>query len=129
MRGTWNAELHGPLADAQAEGASARRPDAHFYKNRNSGMCDAMTDCTDYLVRNNIRTLLFTGVNIDQCVMGTLQDASFKGLDCVLLKDGCATNSPDFARLNAEQNTMRGLGFLSTCKDLAEAAAQFEGAS
>lgn len=45
-----------------------------------------MTACTEYLEREGIRTLLFTGANIDQCVMGTLQDASLKGFDCIPLK-------------------------------------------
>lgn len=57
-------------------------------------MCDRMTDVTNFLNDNNLRTPLFTGINIDQCVMGTLQDAYLKGFDTILLKDGCATDSP-----------------------------------
>ncbi|KAK3379096.1 isochorismatase family protein [Lasiosphaeria ovina] len=122
MQGTWNAELHGPLAQAFTAGQTASRQDVRFHKNRNSGMCDKMTALTEYLEREQIKTLLFTGANTDQCVMGTLQDANLKGYDCVLLKDGCGTNSPEFAQLSAEYNCLRSWGFLSTCKDLATAA-------
>ncbi len=80
-----------------------------------------MTDCTDYIRKENIRTLLFTGLNTDQCVMGTLQEAYSKGFDTILLKDGCGTNSPEYAQLSAEYNCLRSWGFLSSCKDLAEA--------
>jgi hypothetical protein len=32
--------------------------------------------------------------------MGTLQDAYPKGFDAVMLRDGCATNSPVLSMLN-----------------------------
>jgi nicotinamidase-related amidase len=122
MRGTWNAALHGPLASAFEKGQAASRPDVLIHKNRNSGLSDAMSDCTEYLKREGIRTLLFTGMNTDQCVMGTLQDAHSKGFDTVLLRDGCATDSPRYAQQSAEFNCCRNWGFLSTCKALAKAA-------
>lgn len=121
MRNTWNAQLHGSLANAYEKGQKASPPDVRFHKNRNSGMCDTMKECTEFLIHNGIKTLLFTGINTDQCVMGTLQDANLKGFDCVLLKDGCGTNSPEFAQLSAEYNCLRSWGFLSTCKDLRDA--------
>lgn len=43
-------------------------------------MCDRMTDVTNFLNDNNLRTPLFTGINIDQCVMGTLQMPPSRGL-------------------------------------------------
>ncbi|KAI1145935.1 hypothetical protein F4825DRAFT_456975 [Nemania diffusa] len=123
-RGSWNAWLHGRLADAYEQSKQTEKPDVHFYKNRSSGVCDKMTACTEYLETNNLRTLLFTGLNTDQCVMGTLQDAYSKGFDTIMLGDGCATNSPEYAQLSCEFNCMRSWGFLSSCKDLAEAAEQ-----
>ena len=66
-----------------------------------------MTMCTDLIEKNSLRTLLFTGLNNEQCVMGTLQDAYLKSLNSVLLKDGSATNSPEYAQLNAEYNCLR----------------------
>ncbi|KAH6649415.1 isochorismatase family protein [Chaetomium tenue] len=122
MKGSWNTWLHDPLSDAYNEGKSAVPHDVHFYKNRNSGMCDRTKDVTNFLNQHNLRTLLFTGINIDQCVMGTLQDAYLKGFDTILLKDGCATDSPSYAQWSVEHNCLVSWGFLSTCKDFATAA-------
>lgn len=65
-------------------------------------------------------------VNIDQCVMGTLQDALSAGFDTILLKDACATDSLNYAQQSATFNCCMNLGFLSTCKALAEAASRFQ---
>lgn len=122
MQGAWNSWLHDPLADSYQEGKHATtRPDVHFYKNRSSGLCDKMTALTDFLGRHNLRTLLFTGINTDQCVMGTLQDAYLQGFDTIMLKDGCATDSPAYAQSSCEFNCLKSWGFLSTCQQLAEA--------
>ena len=126
MRDTWNARLHGPLASAYEEGRKASRPDILIHKNRNSGLWNASSGATEYLKKEGIRTLLFTGANVDQCVMGTLQDAHSAGFDTVLLKDGCASDSPDYARQSAEFNCCRNWGFLSTCEALAQAASKFK---
>ena len=124
MRGTWNSWLHDPLSDSYEVGKSAKRPDVHFFKNRSSGMCGKMTALTEYLDQENLRTLLFTGINTDQCVMGTLQDAYLKGFDTIMLKDGCATDSPAYAQPSCEFNSLKSWGFLSTCKNLAEAVSK-----
>ena len=51
----------------------------------------------DAILRNlRIDTLLFAGVNTDQCVMGSLMDAHFLGYDTVLLSDCTATSSPRY---------------------------------
>ncbi|OAQ67332.1 isochorismatase family protein [Pochonia chlamydosporia 170] len=124
VRGTWNSWLHDPLAAAYEESQSMELPDIHFYKNRSSGMCERMTALTDYLNEKNLRTLLFTGINIDQCVMGTLQDAYLKGFDTILLKDGCATDSQKYAQMSCEFNCAISWGFLSSCKDFADAVSK-----
>jgi nicotinamidase-related amidase len=110
VKGSWNSWLHNPLSDAYHGGKTATPPDVHFYKNRSSGMCDRMTDVTNFLKEHNLRTLLFTGINMDLCVMGTLQDAYLKGFDTILLKDGCATNSPSYARSSVEHNCLISWG-------------------
>ena len=122
VKGSWNSWLHDPLSIAYEEGRTAVPADVHFYKNRSSGMCDRMKDVTSFLNEHNLRTLLFTGINIDQCVMGTLQDAYLKGFDTILLKDGCATDSPSFSQSSVEHNCLISWGFLSSCMDLATAA-------
>ncbi|MCJ1385773.1 hypothetical protein MMC17_008897 [Xylographa soralifera] len=115
----WNTALHPPLEEAYQNGLRTKVPDIRFHKNRTSGMCDAMPDCTNFLTGNGFTTLLFTGVNTDQCVLGTLQDANLKGFDTVLLKDGCGTNSPDFTRKTCEYNCGKTWGFVSSCENLA----------
>ncbi|KAG8219784.1 hypothetical protein J3R82DRAFT_756 [Butyriboletus roseoflavus] len=58
-----------------------------------------------YLQENGITTLLFGGVNTDQCVGGTLVDAYFRGYDCVLVGDITATTSPAGGLENVFYNT------------------------
>ena len=123
FKGTWNAALHKPLAAAFNESQSLPLPDVLFHKNRNSGMCEAMTECTDYLTSKGIRTLLFTGMNTDQCVLSTAFNAQMKGFDTILLNDGCVTDSPAFAQQGCEYNFARAWGFLSSYRALAAAAA------
>lgn len=65
-----------------------------------------------------ITSLLFTGVNTDQCVSGSLQDAFSKGYDCILIRDGCGTTSPKSASEGIEFNCERTWGFVADCKDL-----------
>ncbi|KAI0097513.1 isochorismatase family protein [Nemania sp. FL0031] len=125
IRDSWNSLLHDPLAKSYKESQSTKKADVHFYKNRSSGMCSRMTELTEYLERNNLRTLLFTGINTDQCVMGTLQDGYLKGFDTILLKDGSATDSPEYAQMGVEFNCLRCWGFLSTCENLAKAVEDY----
>lgn len=123
FKGTWNAALHDPLAASFSESQTSSLPDVLFHKNRNSGMCEAMTECTDYLIKKGIRTLLFTGMNTDQCVLATTFNAQMKGFDTILLNDGCVTDSPAFAQQGCEYQFAHIWGFLSSCKALAEATA------
>lgn len=121
MRDTWNAALYPPLQAAYQEGSElSHNPDVWIHKDRMSGMWGARTACQDFLEAKGIRTLLFTGVNTDQCVSGTLTDAFCKGYDCVLLRDGCGTTSPSFARECVEFNAGRTWGFVASCENLVE---------
>ncbi|KAI0197910.1 isochorismatase family protein [Astrocystis sublimbata] len=122
MRGQWNTALHGSLADAYEEGRSVPRPDVWIHKNRNSGLWQETSAFGEYLRKEGIRTLLFSGVNTDQCVGATLQDAHAQGFDTIMLKDGCATDSPPYAKASYEFNCARAWGFLTSCKALAKAA-------
>ena len=60
MRDFRNAALHGPLAHAFEEGKMSCRLDVLFHKNRNSGMCDAKNECSNFLKKDDIRTLLLS---------------------------------------------------------------------
>ena len=68
----------------------------------------------DSILRNlRVDTLLFGGVNMDQCVLCTLQDANFLGYDCLLVEDCCATTSPDFCREATLYNVRQCFGFVT----------------
>ena len=58
--------------------------DIQVAKYRMSGFPDTPLDS---ILRNlRVTTLLFAGVNLDQCVLCTLQDANFRGYDCLLAR-------------------------------------------
>lgn len=119
MRESWNAALPPALDAAYKEGQRlTHNPDVWIHKNRMSGLWGSGTPCTEFLEEEGIRTLLFAGVNTDQCVGGSLQDAFTKGWDCILLKDGCGTTSPTFAQECVEFNCARTWGFVIDCDAL-----------
>ncbi len=81
-RGSWSASI--------VEELSPDPSDIHVAKYRMSGFQDTELDS---ILRNlAVTTLLFAGVNADQCVLCTLQDANFRGYDCLLLEDCVATD-------------------------------------
>ncbi|MEM1369023.1 MAG: cysteine hydrolase family protein [Cyanobacteria bacterium P01_H01_bin.15] len=71
------------------------------------------TEFDDILRNLEIRTIFFAGVCTDQCVLSTLQDASFLGYGCVLLSDCCATLTPDFCTEATLLNVQICYGFVS----------------
>jgi nicotinamidase-related amidase len=80
-------------------------------KYRMSGFWDTPLDS---ILRNLGRTtLFFAGVNADQCVMTTLQDANFLGYDCILLSDCTATTSPEYCLQATLYNVKQCFGFLT----------------
>lgn len=82
FRDTWNAELYGGL-QAMYEAGKKAGTDVWIHKNRMSGLWGVSTLLQTYLEAEGIRTLFFTGVNTDQCVLGTLVDGHNKGYDTV----------------------------------------------
>ena len=119
MRDTWNAALPPALEAAYEDGQKLpAKPDVWIHKNRMSGMWGATTPCEEFLKKEGITALILSGVNTDQCVGGTLQDAFTKGWDCVLLSDGCGTTSPSFASDCVEYNCARTWGFVTDSKSL-----------
>ncbi|MFC5607684.1 cysteine hydrolase family protein [Variovorax soli] len=88
-------------------------------KYRISGFWDTPLDS---ILRNmGIRSLLFAGVNTDQCVMCSLQDANFLGYGCVMLEDCCATTSPDFCSQATVWNVKKCFGFVSNSEHVINA--------
>jgi nicotinamidase-related amidase len=101
-RGSWSAAIVDELKTEPS--------DIHVAKYRMSGFVDTELDS---ILRNlRVTTLLFAGVNADQCVLCTLQDANFRGYDCLLLEDCTATTSPDYCLKAAIYNTRQCFGFV-----------------
>ena len=127
MRGAWNSALYPPLDRMYEEGTKlSSRSDVWMHKNRMSGMWGAKTECEEFLKKEGIRTLFFTGVNTDQCVAGTHTDSYNKGYDCILLNDGAGTTSPEYAQQCIEYNAGNTWGFATTCKAFAEGVEAME---
>lgn len=121
MRDQWNAALYPPLDSIYTDGTKLpHNADVWIHKDRMSGLWGAKTACEEFLEKEGIKTLLFAGVNTDQCVGGTLTDAFSKGYDCVLLSDGCGTTSPVSAQECYEYNAAKTYGFCTTCDALAK---------
>jgi nicotinamidase-related amidase len=93
--------------------------DIRVDKYRMSGFWDTPLDS---ILRNlGKTTLLFGGVNADQCVMTTMQDAHFLGYDCILVKDCTATTSPDYCWLATLYNINQCFGFVTDTAALLDA--------
>ena len=85
--------------------------DIYVDKYRMSGFWDTPLDS---ILRNLGRTtLFFAGVNADQCVMATLQDANFLGYDCILVRDCTATTSPEYCLKATLYNVNQCFGFVA----------------
>jgi nicotinamidase-related amidase len=90
-------------------------------KHRISGFWDTPLDS---ILRNlGVKTILFAGVNTDQCVLHSLTDANFLGYGCVLLQDCCATSSPTFCTEATVWNVKKCFGFVSDSPRLLDALA------
>ncbi len=104
---------------AIVDGLDVGNGDVMIDKYRMSGFWDTQLDS---ILRNlGITTLLFAGVNLDQCVFTTLMDASFLGYDCVLLEDCAATSSPDFCTQATLWNVERCFGFVTASSEILKA--------
>ncbi|HIK55412.1 MAG TPA: cysteine hydrolase family protein [Synechococcales cyanobacterium M55_K2018_004] len=93
--------------------------DIKIDKYRMSGFWDTPLDS---ILRNlGKTTLFFGGVNADQCVMTTLQDANFLGYDCILLSDCTATTSPEYCWQATLYNVNQCFGFVANSLMLMDA--------
>ena len=100
----------GSWAAAVVDELTPEHNDIMVNKYRMSGFQDTELDS---ILRNlDVTTLLFAGVNVDQCVLCTLQDANFRGYDCLLLDDCSATTSPDYCHDATRYNVQQCFGFV-----------------
>ncbi|NER79126.1 MAG: isochorismatase family protein [Leptolyngbya sp. SIO1D8] len=112
----------GSWAAAVVDELSQGNGDIWVDKYRMSGFWDTPLES---ILRNlGKTTLLFAGVNIDQCVLCTLQDANFLGYDCILLRDCAATTSPDYCFQATVYNVNQCFGFTTDSEKLMAAIAQ-----
>jgi nicotinamidase-related amidase len=58
-----------------------------------SGLWNADQPLWKTLKAKSKNTILFTGVNTDQCVLGTLVDGYNAGWNCILVDDCCGTTT------------------------------------
>lgn len=106
--GSWSAQVVEELAPAPG--------DIHVDKHRMSGMWDTPLDS---ILRNlGVTTLIFAGVNLDQCVLHSMADANFAGYDTILAEDCAATTNPDFCREATLLNIRQIFGFTLLSTDL-----------
>lgn len=102
-QGSWGAQIVDELNPGEQ--------DIHVTKHRFSGFWDTELDS---ILRNmGVHTLFFAGVNADQCVMTTLEDASFLGYDVIMLRDCVGTTSPDYCMQATEYNVKLLFGFMA----------------
>ncbi|KAI1631065.1 isochorismatase [Biscogniauxia mediterranea] len=113
MAGSWNADIYGPLKEISLP------EDIFCDKNRISGLWHGETPLGKALVAHGIRTLLFAGVNTDQCVLGTLSDAYYQGFDCIMVEDCCGTPTPGGQDVSI-YNTAKVFGFVVNSKSFCE---------
>jgi len=112
--GSWNADIYPALKDhVQAD-------DLHCAKNRMSGLWTPEQPLWRTLEKEKKRTLLFTGVNTDQCVLGTLVDAYNAGWTCVLVDDCCGTTT-EGGRDVSLWNIANSYGFVTDSQAVLEA--------
>jgi nicotinamidase-related amidase len=108
--------MEGSWAAAVVDELNFGPQDVQISKYRMSGFWDTPLDS---ILRNLGRTtLFFSGVNADQCVMATLQDANFLGYDCILLRDCTATTSPDYCLKATFYNVNQCFGFVSDSQNI-----------
>ncbi|MDF1720719.1 MAG: cysteine hydrolase [Minwuia sp.] len=106
--GSWGAEVVDEIHPGDQ--------DIQITKHRFSAFWDTETDA---VLRNlGIKTLFIGGVNMDQCVMTTLEDASFLGYDTILVSDATATTSPDYCVQSVLYNVKLLYGFVAESEAL-----------
>jgi nicotinamidase-related amidase len=116
---------HGPVLTKDSWGATMvdellpliEEEDVMIQKVRMSGFYGTHLD--QVLRTQGINTLYLAGVNIDQCVTTTMEDAYFRDYNAVLLTDACATSSPEYCQQAVEFNAKNCWGFATTTEHFA----------
>jgi len=107
FKGTWNADIYDPLKGVVTP------DDVRFDKARMSGLWSPELPMHKWLMKSGKKTLLFAGVNTDQCLLGTLTDAYSWGWDCILINDCAATMTGLGAQAVCDYNIATNMGFVT----------------
>ncbi len=110
---SWGAQIVDELRDKMLD------TDVHVHKVRMSGFYGTALD--QVLRTQGIDTLFLSGVNTDQCVTTTMEDAYFRDYNTVLLEDANATSSPDYCKQSVIFNAQQCWGFTMTTGQFANA--------
>ncbi|KAH8805214.1 isochorismatase [Xylogone sp. PMI_703] len=111
---SWNADIYPALK------AYVQEDDVHCAKNRMSGLWTPEQPLWKEMKAREKTTLFFTGVNTDQCVLGTLVDGYNAGWNCVLVDDCCGTPTPG-GRDVTVWNVSRSFGFVTKTANIVAA--------
>ena len=109
--GEWGAEMVDGLKELMSE------DDIHVEKVRMSGFYGTHLD--QVLRTQGISTLFLTGVNTDQCVTTTMEDAYFRDYNAILLEDATSTSSPDYCKKAVVFNAKQCWGFVMSTAQFA----------
>lgn len=106
----------GSWAAALVDELTVEAGDISVDKYRMSGFVDTPLDS---ILRNlRVDTVLFCGVNADQCVLNTLTDAANLGYDVVMIEDAVGTTSPPYCLDATLYNVRQCYGFSTTTTEL-----------
>jgi ureidoacrylate peracid hydrolase len=104
---SWSAQMIKEL--------NSNSEDTYISKERISGFW--FTKLHEVLQKMKIEELFIGGINTDQCVLATLQDAHQLGYKTTLLQDCTATSSPQFCFDAAVYNSKK-LGDVAKFEDI-----------
>ncbi|MEX0649032.1 MAG: cysteine hydrolase [Balneolaceae bacterium] len=93
--------------------------DIHVHKVRMSGFYGTHLD--QVFRSQGINTIFLTGVNTDQCVTTTMEDAYFRDYNAVLLSDATSTSSPGYCKDAVIFNAKNCWGFVMSTEQFANA--------
>lgn len=111
VSGTWNADIYEPLK------AHVRASDLHCAKSRMSGLWTPEQPLWKTLKERKKSTVMFAGVNTDQCVLGTLVDGYNAGWNCILVDNCCGTTTKGAKEVTLS-NVAKCYGFVTNSTSL-----------
>lgn len=113
VENSWGGDIVDDLKPYMKEG------DVHIHKVRMSGFYGTHLD--QVFRTQGINTVFLTGVNTDQCVTTTMEDAYFRDYNTVLLSDATSTSSPDYCKKAVIFNAKQCWGFVMSTEQFANA--------